>query len=142
MILPVVATNVLVPKLPVLALLVTFNNVIVKLPVAALNDKFALAPCAKLPEVAFTNTGYHVPVVVSAVLAYSETLARATNKLGTSVVLVTVIGAVPVLILDISVLAVILVFALTLPEIIFPVATVNVVVFLSNVKPATPLGIF
>ena len=141
-ILPVVAINVVVPKLPVLALLVTFNNVVVKLPVAALNDKLALAPCAKLPEVAFANNGYQVPVVVNAVLAYSETLALATNKLGTRVVLVTVNGAVPMAIFETNIGLVTAVVALRLAAMILPEETVSVVVLLSNVNDATPFVIF
>ena len=56
-ILPVVIIAVAVPKLPTLALLVTFNNVVDKLPVAALNDKLALAAWAKLPDVALPING-------------------------------------------------------------------------------------
>ena len=141
-ILPVVATNVVVPKLPVLALPVTFNNVVVKLPVAALNDRLAFAPCAKLPDVAFTNNGYHVPVVVSAVLEYSETFDLATNKLGTSVVLVTVNGAVPRAIFETNIGLVTAVVALIFAAITLPEVTVNVVVDLLNVNPATPFEIF
>ena len=141
-ILPVVAINVVVPKLPVLALLVTFNNVVVKLPVAALNDKLALAPCARLPDVAFTNIGYQVPVVVSAVLAYSETFALATNKLGTSVVLVTVNGDVPVAIFETNIGLVTAIVALMFAAITLPEDKVNVVVFLSKVNAATPFEIF
>ena len=45
-ILPVVAINVVVPKLPVFALPVTFNNVTERFPVAALNEILALEPNA------------------------------------------------------------------------------------------------
>ena len=48
---------------------VPVNKVALNAPVAALNDKLALAPCAKFPEVALTNNGYQVPVVCNAVTA-------------------------------------------------------------------------
>ena len=73
--LPVATTKPAVPKLPTLALPFAFNNVVDKLPVAALNDKLALAPNALFAvELPLTNTGKKVPVVCTVVTPKSLTL--------------------------------------------------------------------
>ena len=71
----------------------------------------------------------------------SATPAVAAFKFATCVVLVTTNGLVPVAILEINLRAVIVDVAFRFPVIILPEETVNVVVFLSNVNPATPFDI-
>ena len=60
----VLPVTVKLVKVPVLVMFgcaavvnVPVNKVALKLPVAALNVRFAFAPCVKLPDVAFTNIG-------------------------------------------------------------------------------------
>ena len=139
---PVATINPAVPKLPTLALLVTFNKVVDRFPVAALNDKLALLPIAKLPVLEeLTNVGKNVPVVCVVTTSLSLTFALATYKLGTSVVDVIIRGGVPIAILEINCVAEIVLDACTLLILKLP-STVNVLGAVKlKVNPESPLKI-
>ena len=72
----------------------------------------------------------------------SVTLAYATFRLATRVVLVTVNGAVPTATLEISLGDVIVEDAVIVPVPTVPLSTVKVFEVLSKVKPATPFKTF
>ena len=129
-----------VPRFPTLALLVTFNKVVDRFPVAALNDKLALLPIAKLPVLEeLTNVGKKVPVVCVVTTSLSLTFALATYKLGTSVVDVIIRGGVPIAILEINCVAEIVLDACTLLILKLP-STVNVLGAVKlKVNPESPL---
>ena len=120
---PVVATNVVVPKLPVLALPDIFAVPVMFAPVEVI-----IILAVALPAMYIETLPLAVKIIFE--LPFIKLPAVATFIFATCVVLVTVNGAVPVEMFETKIRPVIEEVALILAPIIFPEVTVHVVVSL------------